>query len=341
MSVKKIELENFTVFEKLDLELSKGINIFIGENATGKTHLMKLIYSGCKAADPKVSFSQKIVNTFKPDEYKLNRLTSRKKGTQSSKVKIVASRNEVCKSLSIKFDEKTNKWDALVENEQSWENLLGNLESTFIPAKEILSNSYNIISANEKNNVEFDDTYIDIIHSAKVDISEGKDNELKHLLPKLEKIMDGKVFFDSMKDKFYVSKNKSKMEFNLVAEGIRKIALLWQLINNGVLKRDSVLFWDEPEANINPIHIPFIVDMLLEFQKNGVQIFISTHDYTLSKYFDIKSKEEGVVKFHSLYKTIEGIKCESSDKFKNLENNTIRDIFIQLYQDEIRMEMES
>ena len=76
----------------------------------------------------------------------------------------------------------------------------------------------------------------------------------------------------------------SKVEFNLVAEGIRKIALLWQLMKNGTLEKGSVLFWDEPEANINPLHIPLIVDMLLELQQGGVQIFISTHDYILSKY---------------------------------------------------------
>ncbi|MFR6101309.1 MAG: AAA family ATPase [Christensenellales bacterium] len=35
-------MENVTVFESLDLELSSGLNIFIGENGTGKTHVMSL-----------------------------------------------------------------------------------------------------------------------------------------------------------------------------------------------------------------------------------------------------------------------------------------------------------
>lgn len=65
-----------------------------------------------------------------------------------------------------------------------------------------MSNSYNIISANEKNNVEFDDTYIDILHSAKVDISETQENIFENILSKLEKIMDGKVIFDSKKTNF-------------------------------------------------------------------------------------------------------------------------------------------
>lgn len=150
--------------------------------------------------------------------------------------------------------------------------------------------------------------------------------------------MDGKVLFDAQKDKFYITYRNSRLEFNLVAEGIRKIALIWQLISNGVIREGSIIFWDEPEANINPIYIPLLVDIMTTFQKNGIQLFISTHDYTLSKYFDIKTNEENI-KFHSLYKTEDGVKCEINSKFKNLEKNTIRDTFIQFYKDEIQMEM--
>jgi hypothetical protein len=82
--------------------------------------------------------------------------------------------------------------------------------------------------------------------------------------------------------------------------------------------------------------------MLLELQERGVQIFISTHDYTLSKCFDIKARENSVLTFHSLYKTTDqGVRCESSEKFKNIEKNDIRDAFIQLYHDEIEKELES
>lgn len=343
MTIRKLQMTNLTVFEELDIEFSEGVNVFIGDNGTGKTHIMKLIYAACRAAHPRISFSQKVVTTFRPDDFKIGRLVNRKPGTASAKVKITAQKDNVTKQLTMNFSTKTKKWDAEVINEESWEQAFSSIESTFIPAKEILSNSYNIISANEKNNIDFDDTYIDIIHSAKVDISAGRDTQRKkQQLQRLEKIIEGKVHFDVEKDKFYLKYGQSKVEFNLVAEGIRKIALLWQLIKNGTLEKGSILFWDEPEANINPVHIPLIVDMLFELQSAGVQVFISTHDYTLCKYMDIKSKEEHAMRFHSLYKTEDqGVKCESSSKFKYLEKNTIRDTFIQLYKDEVKMEMES
>ena len=39
---KEIELENFTVFDKMDIQFTEGINVLIGENGVGKTHVMKL-----------------------------------------------------------------------------------------------------------------------------------------------------------------------------------------------------------------------------------------------------------------------------------------------------------
>ena len=40
--IKHLELKNFTAFRSLSIEFSPGINIIIGANNTGKTHLLKL-----------------------------------------------------------------------------------------------------------------------------------------------------------------------------------------------------------------------------------------------------------------------------------------------------------
>ena len=44
MTITRIKLERFTAFTELDLPFSPGINVFVGANATGKTHLMKAVY---------------------------------------------------------------------------------------------------------------------------------------------------------------------------------------------------------------------------------------------------------------------------------------------------------
>ena len=123
---------------------------------------------------------------------------------------------------------------------------------------------------------------------------------------------------------------KADQEFTLVAEGIRKMALLWQLVKNGTLEKESVLFWDEPESNINPEHIPVIVETLLELQRNGIQIFISTHSYILAKYFEIRSKENDDILYLSLNKDKKFVGVESSEKFSELKNNVLISSFDKL-----------
>jgi len=344
MVLTKICLNRFTVFNtKTEIVFSPGINVFIGENGTGKTHIMKLLYSACQAAQAKttsITFPLKTVRVFRPNEFKISRLVSRRAGNDSSSVQVFSGKNYI----KMDFNRKTKNWDAKVTNSTSWEKEYSELTSTFIPSKEILSNSKNLISAIDKGNVDFDDTYKDIISTASIDINKGPETDsIKKYLSKLQKITEGRV---KVKDEeFYLlptGSTATALEFQLVAEGLRKIALLWQLIKNGTLEKGSILFWDEPEANINPKNIPAIVDLLLDLQEDGVQIFIATHDYFLAKYLDARKKKRHEITYHALYKSEpdETIKHESENDFALLENNSILSQSIDLYKEEVKKVME-
>jgi predicted ATP-dependent endonuclease of OLD family len=339
MSIKRICLNNITVFDELEIDFSKGINVLVGENGFGKTHIMKLLYAACQSSKKNISFSHKTVMVFRPDDYKIARLVNRDKQKDNTAVVKVYSDTS---NIGITFSSKTKNWDADITNEDDWEKHMELVSSVYIPAKEILSNAWNLESAVKVGNVEFDDTYLDIIASAKVDVSRGKDDsERKKYLDMLQSINKGKVAVEN--ERFYLkSGNQAKMEFNLVAEGMRKIALLWQLIKNGTLERGSVLFWDEPEANINPKYIPVLADILLELQREGVQIFIATHDYFLAKYIETRKKENDIVTYLSLYlrEDTKQIAVEQNDSFAALEHNTILETFMELYHEEVRKAME-
>ena len=117
----------------------------------------------------------------------------------------------------------------------------------------------------------------------------------------------------------------------LVSEGYRKLGTIIYLISSGSLAKNSVLFWDEPEANINPLYLSIITDMLLELQRDGVQIFISTHDYVLAKYFEIHRREEDSVLFHSVsYDEKRNLEYSCNGRFEDLKNNLIIKSFNEL-----------
>lgn len=333
MPLTRLEAENFTVFEKIAIPFCKGLNVLIGENGVGKTHIMKVAYAACQASKHDVSFSQKVVMLFRPDQSSIGRLVNRNKNGKNTANLSVGSDTT---KIGMSFTTKTRKWEAEVVAEEKWEKQMFDLTSVFIPAKEILSNAWNLDAAVKMGNVEFDDTYLDIIAAAKVDISSGADSaSRKKYLDILQKCSTGKVTLRD--DRFYLKPGtQAKLEFNLVAEGLRKIALLWQLVKNGTLEQGSVLFWDEPEANINPKYVPILAELLIMLESEGVQIFVSTHDYFLSKYIEIKRSKNSKVQYISLYKDKDNkVQCEIGDRFETLENNAIMDTFRQLYREEV------
>lgn len=333
MPLTRIEAENFTVFEDITIPFSKGLNVLVGENGMGKTHIMKLAYAACQASRHDVSFSQKTTMLFRPDQSSIGRLVNRNKnGNNTAKILVESDTAKI----GMLFSTKTKKWDAEIKTEEKWEKQMSDLSSVFIPAKEILSNAWNLDAAVKLGNVEFDDTYLDIIATAKIDISRGVDSAArKKYLDILQKISSGKVTLHD--DRFYLKPGtQAKLEFNLVAEGLRKIALLWQLIKNGTLEKGAVLFWDEPEANINPKYIPVLAELLIMLESEGVQIFVSTHDYFLSKYIEVKRSKESDIQYISLYKDEEEkVQCETAPEFELLDHNAIMDTFRQLYREEI------
>ena len=74
MTISRIKLERFTAFEKLDLNLSPGVNTFVGANGTGKTHLMKVAYAACDISKTQLNFAEKLIRVFLPSGRALGRL---------------------------------------------------------------------------------------------------------------------------------------------------------------------------------------------------------------------------------------------------------------------------
>ena len=62
MCVKSIYLSNFMLFQNLDMDFSKNINVISGENSTGKTALLKIIYSNLKAISENGAVTTLIIN---------------------------------------------------------------------------------------------------------------------------------------------------------------------------------------------------------------------------------------------------------------------------------------
>jgi len=323
MSISKIEIKNFTVFKDISIGLSDRVNVFVGENGTGKTHLLKVLYAANILHSEGHIVGIKDLfgggpSFVKGCDFNINNLITPwsrtfKADFRSGKIELAHPEAEI-----------------LIEANSKGTSL-------FIPAKDMLTHSKGLLAMAKKHSKEmpFDRTLLDIIEKA----SQWKVDDIpeiaKNLVPFLEREMGGKVRYEN--DTFHIEKHNGEMvDFAREAEGVKKLGLLWQLLMNENIKKGSLLLWDEPEANINPKLIPDLVEILLELSRNGVQIFLATHDYFLPKYIEVLAKENDEVAFHSLYTTeSEGVKCETQSKFSFLEHNAIIDEKIRLYETEI------
>ena len=61
MILKEVTLQNFRNYPSLSVSFSDGINVFLGENAQGKTNLMEAIYALALARSPRTSNEKEMI----------------------------------------------------------------------------------------------------------------------------------------------------------------------------------------------------------------------------------------------------------------------------------------
>ena len=333
MTITAVKLNQFTAFRRLELEASRGINIFIGANGTGKTHLLKVIYAACDITRTKVSLPEKLLRVFLPYQRNLGRLVYRQPGTARGTIEVYRDALRIRASFS-------NHWRtarlATVTGAKEWS--ATTIECAYLPVKEMLAHAPGFRSLYTAREIHFEEIYADIVDRAyrpplrgRPPLHEPVHATRQRLLRLIQKAMDGRVVTQG--EEFFLQNKQGNLEFTLVAEGMRKLALLLLLIQNGTLLQGAVLCWDEPEANLNPRLIGMVVDILLELQRMGVQVFLATHDYVVLKEFDLRKQANDAVRFHALFRDAETgeMAMHSTDDYLAIHPNAIADTFMDLY----------
>lgn len=315
---KKNEIDKDSLLsDGFHLKFSDGINVIIGENGVGKTSLLKMIYAATQWSNTQVNTGKNrdLLHYFSANTIDCADLKNYSYKDGYCYYRVTDGTHKFEYSLS---------HDGIFDYEQ-WSGL--NIQSIMIPTTEMLSHSRSFLALNEKFNMPFDGTQVDIIVNASLPETRKISENMKSILNKISEVIGGIITFEN--DIFYVvKKDGRKTEFSLEAEGLRKLGLLWKLIRNGLLEKDSILLWDEPEANLNPELYPLVAEILLELQKNGVQIFLATHSYNFSKYLEIRREKKEQVIFHNLYKGSSEMPEGLKDLFED-KNNREEEIYSQ------------
>src|SRR5262249_9501169 len=127
------------------------------------------------------------------------------------------------------------------------------LSPVYLPTRELITLSPWFVPLYDNYRLEFEETWRDTVSLLGAPSVKGaRESGVRALLHPLEQSLGGKVIADK-NGRFYLQvPGEGRMEMPLVAEGLRKFAMLARLISTGVLLDKGYLFWDEPETNLNP-----------------------------------------------------------------------------------------
>ncbi len=367
MKILRLQLQKFMTFDDLNVEWSPNINVISGENGSGKTTILKAMYSALKPLQPSDSawrkldassattkerfeqtlaerFEDKFCGVFRPDGRRIGRLASRTTGRVKTKVELgLALDGKTKGGVEIRFTSgQANGVDA---KRKGFEVAPG-FDTIYLPSKEMISTTESFAALYENFDIAFEETYYDLAKALALPLRKGPNTgKQKDVLNKIVEILpgEGKATVTQRQGRFYLkAPGEGEYEMGLLAEGYRKIATLYYLVANGALNENSVLFWDEPEVNLHPRLIRPTVAALVELARLGAQIFVSTHNYFVQQEFNFAAvypppkKKNVKIRFYSLYRDdAKTTQIAEAGRVSELEPNAIMEEFDELYRREV------
>lgn len=320
--LKTLHIRQFTVFQDVRFEFSPGLNVIVGDNGTGKTHLLKLGYLFCRAW-PDLTAKRLQVNTQRAESYLDERLAGLfrvsdlgmlvRQGQRGS-ARVTAEVGGHIPTVQIRLpDEQPFTSPGLSEN-MHWDIQIQRTKDTsgalkakvvpdvvpdaaainaflprqvFVPSKEMVSLFKGLIGLFDKyREFPLDETYRDLAVAMSVLEPREAPSLLPDVMQRIQKLLGGDLKLDNG-DLVFERSDGSRLESQLLAEGHRKLAMLIYLLRYGVVERGSTVFWDEPEANLNPAAIKLLAEALFVLTSLGVQVILATHSLFLLREFEI------------------------------------------------------
>ncbi len=339
--VQMLLLKQFTVFEEASFHFSRGINLLIGANGTGKSHMMKIIYTLLKVAEskPESDIPSKLRGVFRL-EHSTDHLISVRHDNPNPQnwIKLVYGNGSLQFSIRRRSDPRIG--DVIRYDDV---NVPKPPPSLYLPAQEFLSINEGFISAYDRRELPYDETYYDLALALNaLPLREEKLADVQEVITLLRNMLTDeqnaqKEVVTQQNGRFLFHLPEGELDVHLVAEGYRKIATLYHLLRNGSLTKDGILFWDEPEANLNPRLIVGVVRMLRSLAATGMQIFVATHDYLLSHELSLlaeyPSDPRVDIRFFALHRPdrLSGVLVESGETLAEMTHNPILEEFAAHY----------
>lgn len=188
----------------------------------------------------------------------------------------------------------------------------------FVPSKEIVSLFKGLVGLFEHySGFPLDDTYRDLAVALSTLETQQENPLLPEVAQRIRSVLAGDLKLEDG-DLIFVRNDGCKLQAQLMAEGHRKLALLIYMLRTGLVEIGSTVFWDEPEANLNPAAIRLLAQALHVIAGMGAQVILATHSLFLLREFEIlqlanKSAGAVAIRYFGLGATKAGVKVTQGD----------------------------
>lgn len=290
--IRKLAVEGVTVFPQREaFHFVPGVNIIVGGNDSGKSHLMKLCYAiskwGCdgnRRELPEVWAEEKrlrrdLLRVF--GTHQLTSLTARNRGNGQATLQATLEGHKVpLGAAELAFHFTAGQEEEGLHIKKLPQRFLSE-NAVFISPREVLSIYPCYMQAGKR--------YPELLDSASWELCRALEEEpdstpipeaLRYVIKQIETLFAGKL--QRINGRFYLQRpGQEPLELNLIAEGFKRLGTLGLLIGNGTVRAGTSLFWDEPEMNLNTSHLPLLVSIILGLCRAGVQVMLTTHSLFL------------------------------------------------------------
>ena len=337
--ITRLELTNFGPMNRVEWNDLGPINLVIGNNGSGKTFLLKSLYTAMRTLeefrrgdDPRTAEEilwDKLYWTFQPDQKRIGDLVT-KGAVEGLRFSCSVDGN----AFSYGFDSETEKVFAPFDNQVPPRGS----NSVFLPAKEVLSLQKIILKSREREqDFGFDDTYLDLARALAQSTTQGKNYyEFADSRRRLEDMLGGKIEFDAASDRWRFRKGADWFPIGMTAEGVKKIAILDTLLGNRYLTPESIIFIDEPESALHPSALIQLLDIVATLAARGIQFFMASHSYFVVKKLFLIAQEKGI-RIPVIAAAEDG--WHSADLKNGMPDNAIIAESVRLYEQEVNLSL--
>ena len=331
-----VELARFGPLKNIAWKNLGRINLIIGGNGSGKTFLLKALYSAVRTLeeyrrgdDKRLAeeiLAEKLYWTFQPEKIG----------------DLVMKGGDGALSCAVRFGDQMFRYQFGKDTARQIQSLENTVpprlsDSVFLPAKEVLSLFPIIFKSREQDKMfGFDDTYLDLARALRLPKKRGRNyDEFVKAREILADISGGCVEYDEGANRWYFKKGNQRFAIGVTAEGIKKISILDTLLGNRYLDNGSLVFIDEPESALHPTAITQLLDIVTALAECGVQVFLASHSYfVVKKLFLIAQQKNMSIPVLSAHDDGD---WRAENLQEGMPDNSIVNESIRLYKEEVEL----